>query len=619
MENNRNLVLTIVVTMAILFGWQIWENYRRTGVLSFTILPTATQTSPQTGATSNNSTASSGTPDAAINAEQKPNQMSNAPSVLLPAEAAILQSSRVTIENAHIRGSLNLQGARLDDLLLKDYRKELSPTSPAVRLLAPHNAEDGHFAEFGWVKAGQNATAEASLGTLPDHNSLWQASQTSLKPQQILTLTWVNEVGTKFSQSWQLDDDNMFTVRQEIMAKNGLPIKDNLLIYGRVQQLGIPADTAKMYILHEGLVGFLNEGLEELKYDKLLDKPQGRVNFDSKNGWLGITSKYWFTGLIPDQTSANGFQASMTGVKAESPAQKPIFQADFLMKPNQDGVMTSHLFAGAKRTVLLDRYEKELSIKGFDHVIDFGWFYFLTKPMYYALHWFNNLLGSFGLAILLLTVCVKLVMFPLANKSYHSMSKMRLLQPKMAELKTRYGDDRAKLNQATMELYKTEKVNPMAGCLPLFVQIPVFFSLYKVLYVAIEMRHAPFYGWIHDLSAPDPYGLLTLFGLFSWSVPQFLAIVNIGVWPILMGITMWMQMRLNPAPADPIQQKMFALMPLVFTFMLGSFAVGMVIYWTWNNILSIIQQSFIMRKDGVNLKRVFGLDSLDGWLKSKRG
>jgi YidC/Oxa1 family membrane protein insertase len=355
------------------------------------------------------------------------------------------------------------------------------------------------------------------------------------------------------------------------------------------------------YILHEGMIGVIDETLQEVDYDDLTDSDGGPEQYTTTGGWLGITDKYWLAAMIPDQKSK--MNASFNSGQTNNITK---YQADYLMEsralPAGGTIEVSNkLFAGAKQVPLLDDYEALYGIPRFDLAVDFGWFYFLTKPIFYALLWFEGYLGNVGLAILALTVVIKLLFFPLANKSYKSMSKMKALQPKMQSLKERYGDDRQKMNQELMALYKKEGVNPAAGCLPMVVQIPVFFSLYKVLFVTIEMRQAPFYGWIHDLSARDPLGLLTGFGFFPWSVPPALDVVNIGLWPLIMGITMFLQQRLNPQPTDPIQAKIFLFMPIMFTFILAPFPAGLVIYWAWNNILSMAQQWVIMRRMGVKV------------------
>jgi YidC/Oxa1 family membrane protein insertase len=389
-----------------------------------------------------------------------------------------------------------------------------------------------------------------------------------------------------------IDSNYMFTVTQRVENAGASDVA--LHPYGLISRTGTPP-TEGFYILHEGLLGVLGGTLREHDYDDLQEV--GKIEERSQGGWLGITDKYWLATLIPDQNRpfTAGFRHAMAG-------QLDKYQTDFLAEPivvPAGGAAESvdRLFAGAKEVTLLDAYGEQLGLPNFDKAVDFGWFYFLTKPLFYVLHTFYEWLGNFGLAILLLTVCVKLVFFPLANKSYKAMSQMKKLTPEMTKLREKYGDDRQRLNQELMALYKREKVNPAAGCLPILIQIPVFFALYKVLYVTIEMRHAPFYGWIRDLSAADPTNLLNLFGLIPWTPPAI--IPAIGIWPILMGVTMWLQQKLNPQPADPIQAKVFMFMPFFFTFLLAPFAAGLVIYWTWNNILSILQQWVIMKRMGV--------------------
>ena len=502
-------------------------------------------------------------------------------------KAALSKTARVKISSQRLSGSISLQGGRIDDLVLNEYREELDPESPNLVLLRPTQGENPYYAEFGW------------LGTdvkVPDANSVWRANGSTLSPKSPVTLSWDNGKGLIFEQTFALDDAYMIQISQRIRNQTVSPV--TLTPYGLVSRTGTP-DILGFYILHEGLIGVLNETLKEIDYDDLRD--DGPQEFTNKGGWLGITDKYWLVALIPDQNES---------IKARFIAGKrgsiDLYQTDYISQPRSipaGGAVTisNRLFAGAKEVKILDRYEEELGIPLFDKAVDFGWFYFLTKPIFYALDWLNTQLGNFGLAILALTVAFKILFFPLANKSYVSMSKMKLLQPKLVELKERFGEDRQRLNQEMMALYKKEGANPAAGCLPIIIQIPVFFSLYKVLFVNIEMRQAPFYGWIHDLSAPDPLGLLTAFGLFAWDVPQSLNIVNIGIWPLFMGITMFLQQKLNPAPTDPIQAKVFMFMPIVFTFLLAQFPAGLVIYWAWNNVLSISQQYVIMRRTGVKI------------------
>ena len=430
----------------------------------------------------------------------------------------------------------------------------------------------------------------------PTAESVWQTSSDRLTIDNPVTLSWSNGTGQRFEQEIAIDRNYMVTVTQRIVNQGESMV--SAAPYGVVSRTGTP-ETTQLYILHEGLIGVLAEGLEEIDYDDLRDAEGGREAFETTGGWMGITDKYWLVSLVPDQSIPVDVRFTATSRNAQDRYQVDFLSPTQAIQPGESVERTNRLFAGAKRTLLLDEYEEKLGITNFDLAVDFGWFYFLTKPIFYAIHWLHGILGNFGLAILALTLVIKIAFFPLANKSYKSMSKMKLLQPKMQALKEKYGDDRAKMNQELMEMYKKEKVNPMSGCLPILVQIPVFFALYKVLYVTIEMRHAPFFGWIEDLSAPDPLGLLTAFGLLDYQVPEFLAIFNIGIWPVLMGLSMFLQQKLNPAPSDPIQQKVFAFMPLIFTFLLAQFPAGLVIYWAWNNTLSMAQQYVIMRRMGV--------------------
>ena len=493
------------------------------------------------------------------------------------------QAPRIPIEDSRVSGSIPLAGARIDSITLKDYRQTPDPDSPLITLLSPPGARGAFYAELGWVAADGTTP-------VPAGDTLWATNDRQLSRERPLKLSWDNGAGLRFARTVELADDFLLTVEQSVANDTAFPV--TLYPYGLVSRSGTP-ETSGFFILHEGPLGVLGEGLQEHDYDDLID--DGEIEVENTQGWLGITDKYWLTALIPEPGEA--FTARFLH-RLEQGVDK--YQTDYLrtavtVPPGGRAAVRNHVFAGAKKAHLLDRYRDDLDFAKFDLAIDFGWFYFLTKPFFYALSWLQGVLGNFGLAILALTVGVKLVFFPLANKSYRSMSQMKALQPEMVKLRERLGDDRQKLNQEMMALYKREKVNPAAGCLPILIQIPVFFALYKVLFVAIEMRHAPFYGWIEDLSAVDPTNLFTLFGLVDWGPPSFL---HLGIWPILMGLSMWAQMRLNPTPADPIQAKIFQFMPLVFTFLLATFPAGLVIYWTWNNLLSMAQQWVIMRRHG---------------------
>ncbi len=610
MENNKNIVWAIVLSVIVFVGWSLVENYRvNQDFWNFDRKKPVAQTAT---VQSNESSGGEVVKDGGVSSPALEGKIGNAKNLNLPRNELIAQevsqNKRIAVKNNRIQGSINLVGGKIDDITFQEYHETYDETSALVNFLDPATGQKPFFVDLGW-------TVDPSLKTrvtFPDGDSIWQSSGGELTPDHPILLSWKSPEGVIFKKEIALDNDFMFKVTQTI-EDNGLfgdDFKDKISTYARVVRVGTPKDMAKLYILHEGLVGYLDDSLHELKYDKIIKEGERSKNYNSTGGWIGITDKYWLAAIVPNQTIP--FQSRMLSqpqnVAMADDIHQNIYQTDVTLPVQKDGQIT-HIFIGAKQTTLLDKYSKDLNVKSFDLAVDFGIFYFLTKPIYFALHWLNSMIGNFGVAILILTIFIKALLFPLANKSYTSMSKMKLLQPKMLELKEKFGEDKMKLNQSMMQLYKDEKVNPLSGCLPILVQIPIFFSLYKVLYVTIEMRHAPFFGWIHDLSSPDPLRILNLFGLFPWEVPAILAMVNIGIWPILMGITMWAQMKLNPTPADPIQQKIFSFMPIIFTFMLANFAAGLVIYWTWNNLLSITQQYIIMRRMGVEI----------GWHKAKTG
>ena len=571
MLDNRNLLLAIVLSIGILLVFQM-------------MMPP-----PEPPPPAEEAGAPGAPPGAETGAIPTPGGLP-APSGVVPGTqpgarqpATGGQAPRIPIEDSRVSGSIPLAGARIDSITLKDYRQTPDPESPLITLLSPPGARGAFYAELGWVAADGTTP-------VPAGDTLWATNDRQLSRERPLKLSWDNGAGLRFARTVELADDFLLTVEQSVANDTAFPV--TLYPYGLVSRSGTP-ETSGFFILHEGPLGVLGEGLQEHDYDDLID--DGEIEVENTQGWLGITDKYWLTALIPEPGEA--FTARFLH-RLEQGVDK--YQTDYLrtavtVPPGGRAAVRNHVFAGAKKAHLLDRYRDDLDFAKFDLAIDFGWFYFLTKPFFYALSWLQGVLGNFGLAILALTVGVKLVFFPLANKSYRSMSQMKALQPEMVKLRERLGDDRQKLNQEMMALYKREKVNPAAGCLPILIQIPVFFALYKVLFVAIEMRHAPFYGWIEDLSAVDPTNLFTLFGLVDWGPPSFL---HLGIWPILMGLSMWAQMRLNPTPADPIQARIFQFMPLVFTFLLATFPAGLVIYWTWNNLLSMAQQWVIMRRHG---------------------
>ncbi|MCE2510611.1 MAG: membrane protein insertase YidC [Alphaproteobacteria bacterium] len=501
--------------------------------------------------------------------------------------AALAEDARIAIDSSRIDGSLRLMGGRIDDIHLKTYRETTDPSSPEITVLHPSGTAQPYYAQFGWV------AGDASV-PVPGADTPWETKDTILTPDRPVTLTWRNGQGLEFIRQIALDDAYMFTVTDRVknVSKNEL----TLHAYGLVSRTGTP-ETLGFFILHEGLLGVFNKTLEELDYDDLRDKREIQTN--SQGGWIGITDKFWLAALVPDQATENHYRFTHWTVAGTDKYQIDFLGPGLTLPAGGTLETANRLFAGAKEVRLLDAYANKLNVTLFDRGVDFGWFYFLTKPIFYLLDYLNAVLGNFGLASLVMTVMIKLVFYPLANKSYRAMSKMKLLQPKVVELRERLKDDRQKMSQELMALYKAEKVNPLAGCLPVLIQLPVFFALYKVLFVTIEMRHAPFYGWIQDLSAPDPTTIFNLFGLLPFTPPDFL---QLGLWPIFMGITMWAQFQLNPPPADPIQAKIFQFMPLLFTFLLAHFPAGLVIYWAWNNILSIAQQWWIMRKTAAESK-----------------
>ncbi len=577
MERNKNVLLAIALSAAVLFLWQYFvatpsmkAEQARQAVLSKQVKkasPAPSGELPAIGTASGHMTR-----EAALKAGGK----------------------RVTIDTPMVDGSILLKGARIDDLRLKKYRETVDPKSPEIVLLAPKSTDYPYYAEFGWVGAGN----------VPNANSDWtQVNGGTLAPGHPVVLRWDNGHGLVFTRTIAIDDKYMFAITDAVANKSAATV--NLFPYGIVARQGTPKEVANM-ALHIGFVGVANGSEQDAKYTDFKEPGTPAKKFSSTGGWLGITDKYWMAAVIPPQNE--NFDGEYYGNKTA--AGVDAFQSDYRLgqrsiAPGKTTSVTHKLFAGAKVVDILRGYQDKQNIIHFDNAVDWGWFFFLTRPFFWLLNILNKTLGNFGLAILALTVVVKLVFFPLASASYKSMSKMKKLQPQMEELKKTHKDDPQKLQTAMMELYKREKANPVSGCLPILLTIPVFFSLYKVLFVTIEMRHAPFYGWIHDLSAPDPTSLLNLFGLIPYNphtaLPAFFSYVSIGAWPIIYGITQWMQTKLNPPPPDPVQAKMFAFMPLIFTFMFATFPAGLVIYYAWNNLLSVAQQWYIMRREGVDV------------------
>src|SRR3954463_4972518 len=616
MTDNRNTILAVILSGLVLIAWQYFYNVpqmERQRVLQQTQAELA---KPAPQATPGSTTPQPNTPTPSANAPAA-NQPASA-AAIVARDTAIAATPRIKISTPRLSGSISLKGARIDDLALIQFRETVNPASPPIILFSPSGTAEPYYAEFGWVPAS------GSTVRLPDRDTQWQQEGSGdLTPDTPVKLKYDNGDGLSFHRTISIDDKYLFTLKDDVSNVGSAPV--TLYPFALISRHGAPP-VSGYYILHEGLIGYLgDQGLQEYGYKKIDDDKV--KTFKVTNGWLGITDKYWASALLPDVDAELQARFSSNPVGAIK-----TYQTDYLQDPQTiaiggTGSTNARLFAGAKEAGVVGinfplaghgGYNKQLDLNHFDLLIDWGWFYFITKPMFLALDYFFHLVGNFGISILLVTVLVKILFFPLASKSYASMAKMKSVQPQLAALKERYPDDRQKQQQEMMEIYKKEKINPIAGCLPVALQIPVFFSLYKVLFVTIEMRHAPFFGWIKDLSAPDPTNLFNLFGLLPFDpthLPLFGPYLALGVWPIIMGITMWFQMKLNPTPPDPTQKMIFDWMPLIFTFMLAGFPAGLVIYWAWNNLLSVLQQSYIMRKNGVKVEL---FDNLKATFASKK-
>jgi len=599
-DQNKNLILATALSFAVILIWFVLFPPPEAPVAPETAPATITAqtdggTAPISGAVA---TAADSAPAASAAAASE--DIANAP--------------RIAIETARVKGSLSLLGGYIDELALKDYRETLAPESEIVSLLAPRGEEEAYYAFFGWV-AAQNLAPE----DVPNGKSLWTLETGErLTETTPITIAWQNAKAMTFRITLSIDENYMFTATQSITNASGESIA--VAPYGMLVRHGVPADLKKFFILHEGLVSMADGTLTEASYDDFTDFPVdsnytgvfNKVTQVGESGWTGFTDHYWMTSLIP--TTSGPFKS--TAIYSEA---SDIYQTQAILPRSEVAAGASSsseikLFAGAKEWETIREYQNEGGVSKFLDSIDWGWFFFLTKPIFAVLHWLNGVLGNMGVAIIALTLLIKALLFPLAYKSYASMAKMKELQPQLEKLKKDAGDDKAALQKEMMALYKKEKVNPAAGCLPILMQIPIFFSLYKVIFVTLELRHAPFFGWIRDLSAPDPSSFLNLFGLLPFAAPgpeSILAIVSLGVLPILLGVSMWVQQKLNPAPTDPVQAQIFAWMPWVFMFMLGRFASGLVIYWIANNTITFTQQYLIMRSHGYkpdvfgNIKRSF--------------
>ncbi|APO73316.1 membrane protein insertase OxaA/YidC [Rhizobium etli 8C-3] len=591
MQNNRNYFIAIALSVLIVLGWQfLYMNPRIEAQRKAQEAQKAQQQSEQTQAP-------------AAGGQPAPQTSGAAPTGQAAAtatrEEALAKAPRIAIDTEALSGSINLAGARLDDLKLKGYHETVDKSSPIITLFSPADTKDGYFTELGYIGSDQT-------GAVPGPSTVWTAPEgAKLTDKSPVTLTYTNDKGLTFARTISVDDRYMFTVTDKVTNSGSTPA--SISSYGRVTRYNKPT-TPSVYVLHEGFIGVIGEGLVESKYSAV--EEEAVTPAKSTGGWLGITDKYWAATIVPPQKSA--YEARFSHFTDGQPRYQADYKEDAVtVGPGQSIELKNLVFAGAKEVPVIDGYEASYQIPRFDRLIDWGWFYFITKPMFKLMDFFFRYFGNFGVAILMTTIVVKGLFFPLASKQYASMANMKRVQPKMEELKAKFGDDRMGLQQAMMQLYKEEKINPIAGCWPIALQIPVFFALYKVIYITIEMRHAPFFGWIQDLSAPDPTTIFNLFGLLPFEAP---ALLHLGVWPLIMGITMFVQMRMNPTPPDPTQAMIFNWMPLVFTFMLASFPAGLVIYWAWNNTLSVIQQGVIMRRHGVKIEL---FDNLKGLFRRK--
>ncbi|WP_455478099.1 membrane protein insertase YidC [Bartonella sp. B10] len=600
MEYNRNFFIAIGLSFVVLMAWNFFyviptqnERQQRQAVIQ-QLAPTIANTNFSNVAPTYESVST-------INYPMTPETRN----------AELAKTNRIAIKTNELEGSVNLIGAQFDDLFLKKYHLTADKKSSNIALLNPKGFKTTYLAEFGFTSSSLPAKA------LPQPDTEWQIEKnnTTLTPSTPVTLIYNNGQGQIFRRTLSVDDHYMFTIEDSISNESDQPIY--LSSYARVARAAPPEHTNATYLLHEGMIGIAGNSLKTEQYQNLAelspnpDNGQKSITFSKvTGGWIGITDKYWAVAVIPPQNK------EYTSRFIYFDHLNTHYQSDLLgeiltVAPNETKTVTNHLFAGAKQVDIINHYQNKLQIQKFALLIDWGWFDFITKPMFSLIDILYKQTGNFGIAILLVTVLLKILLFPLANKSYKSMARMKLIQPMLLEIKEKYPEDRIKQQQAMIELYKTENINPLAGCWPMLIQFPIFFALYKVLYITIEMRHAPFFGWIQDLAAPDPTSLFNLFGLLPYTVPAFLML---GAWPLIMGITMFLQMRMNPTPQDQTQAVVFTWMPIIFTFMLASFPVGLVIYWAWNNILSIIQQGIMMKRQGAKIELFDNLKAI--WRKS---
>ena len=561
MDNQKNLLIAVVLSVVILVGFDFFFKPEKKQLQESSV--EQNQINQNVGSDKDENIPS-------INSQIETTQVD---------ENKILEE-RISFNSKRLSGTINLIGATLDDLSLKDYFESINKEKK-INILNPVSSVSPYFLRIGW------ASPDKSI-KLPNKNSKWKSVKKNYNENEKIQLEWNNNEGLTFYRTIEFDENFMISVIDKVQNGSSKIIK--LTNFSYLRRLNYRPEN-KFFILHEGPLGVFNDTLKEVSYDEI--EENNEIIETTKNGWIGYTDHYWQVTIFPETNET--FKARFKNLKD----RRNSIQIDFIneniktLKSGDFLETKSYIFAGAKEVPLIDQYIKKIGINKLDLSVDFGWFYFLTKPLFYALHFLSSLVGNFGVGIIILTICIRIVLFPLANKSFKSMNSMRMITPEIQRIRERYKDDRQRMNQEMFAMYKEKKINPAAGCLPILIQIPIFFALYKVLFVSIEMRHAPFFGWIQDLSAPDPTSLFNLFGLIPWDTPAFL---TIGIWPILMGITMFLQQKINPPPPDPIQAKIFMMLPFIFTFLLATFPSGMVVYWTINNILSIAQQYILLRK-----------------------
>ena len=565
MDNQKNLLLAVVFSIAVLFGFDFFFGPNKT-VQKDNII--------------DNSESLKNDKSSSIDTE--------APSIKSPPSLSVKQNNnynekRINFKANRIEGSINLFGATIDEIILSDYFETIKKEKK-IKLLQKENSNSPYFLRMGWASTDKKLM-------LPNKDSLWK-SKTKINNNDPLEIEWASNQGLKINRKISFDENFMITIEDIVLNQTGNNVE--LTNYSYIRRKNHRPEN-KFFILHEGPLGVFNDTLKEFSYE---DFEEQSIVESSMNGWVGYTDHYWQVAIFPD--TEEPFKAEVRNIKNSVNSIQIDFINDNLktVKPGETLTVKSYVFAGAKEVPLIDNYIKTLKVNKLDLSVDFGWFYFLTKPLFYALNYLSVLFTNFGVGIIILTIFIRIILFPLANKSFKSMNSMRILTPEIQRIRERYKDDRNKMNQEMFALYREKKINPAAGCLPILIQIPIFFALYKVLFVSIEMRHAPFFGWIKDLSAPDPTSLFNLFGLIPWDPPMFL---TIGIWPLLMGLTMYLQQKINPPPPDPIQAKVFMMLPFIFTFLLATFPSGMVVYWTVNNILSIGQQYILLKKQKKNI------------------